>query len=63
MKYIKNKLEVTNKRTDQTRMQTCIDLIWTTNLEIISQTEENCNVLTDFDSTLHRRMQGYLVKF
>jgi hypothetical protein len=54
---------MTNKRTAQTRMQTCIDLTGTTNLEIISLTEENCNVLTDIHSTLHKRMQGHPLKF
>lgn len=53
---------MTNKRTVQTRMLTCIDLTGTTNLEIISQTEENCNVLTDIHSALRRRMQGHPVK-
>lgn len=54
---------MTNKRRAQTRMQTRIDLAGNTNLEIISQTKENCNVLTDIHSALHRWMQGHPVKF
>jgi len=54
---------MTNKRRAQTRMQTRIHLAGNTNLEIISQAKENCKVLTDIHSTLHRRMQGHPAKF
>ena len=54
---------MTNKRRAQIRMQTRMDLAGNTNLEIISQTKENCNVLTDIHSALNRRIQGHQVKF